>query len=137
MAAAGIRDGPFVRDDLDAGNTVSRSFRALSAPTSSAHRAVCTRSSSPTKRKAIIVWVLRAIALVLVILGFVLTIKNFCGYFPFSHQSPPALHAHRIGIVDTDDPNAACQWCKYLSCIPTKSNDHCSGTVSCLPNIDS
>ncbi|KAG7528995.1 hypothetical protein FFLO_05853 [Filobasidium floriforme] len=69
----------------------------------------------PTKRKAIIVWVLRAIALVLVTLGFVLTIKNFY----------------------TDDPNAACQWCKYLSCIPTKSNDHCSGTVRCLPDIDS
>jgi hypothetical protein len=36
--------------------------------------------NSPTRRKKIVVWVLRVVALVLVILAFILTIKNFCKF---------------------------------------------------------
>ncbi|GAA5984147.1 hypothetical protein JCM11641_000329 [Rhodosporidiobolus odoratus] len=28
----------------------------------------------------------------------------------------------------TSDPNEACSWCRYLSCWPTSSNNHCKGT---------
>lgn len=35
--------------------------------------------------------------------------------------------------ADTDDPNKACEWCKYLSCIPTSANDRCTGTVRLIP----
>ncbi|WWD21085.1 hypothetical protein CI109_105566 [Kwoniella shandongensis] len=69
-------------------------------------------SISETKRHRYIVWGFRVIALPLIILAFVLTIKNFY----------------------TDDPNAACEWCKYLSCIPTSSNNHCSGTGITVTN---
>lgn len=30
----------------------------------------------------------------------------------------------------TDTQNAACTWCRFLSCIPTSSNNQCKGTVS-------
>ncbi|WWC64118.1 uncharacterized protein I303_106726 [Kwoniella dejecticola CBS 10117] len=63
-------------------------------------------SISETKRHKYILWGARVVAFVLAILAFVLTIKNFY----------------------TDDPNAACEWCRYLSCIPTNSNQHCKGT---------
>ncbi|ODO01676.1 hypothetical protein I350_06502 [Cryptococcus amylolentus CBS 6273] len=63
-------------------------------------------SISETNRHKYIVWGCRVVALVLVIVAMVTTIKNFY----------------------TDDPNAACEWCKYLSCIPTSSNEHCTGT---------
>ncbi|WWC97876.1 hypothetical protein V866_004763 [Kwoniella sp. B9012] len=69
-------------------------------------------SISETKRHKYAIWVARVIAFVLVILAFVLTIKNFY----------------------TDDPNAACEWCRYLSCIPTSSNEHCKGTGITVTN---
>ncbi|WWC91298.1 uncharacterized protein L201_006241 [Kwoniella dendrophila CBS 6074] len=69
-------------------------------------------SISETKRHKYILWVARVIAFVLAILAFVLTIKNFY----------------------TDDPNANCEWCRYLSCIPTNSNEHCKGTGITVTN---
>ncbi|WVQ81172.1 hypothetical protein IAT38_003294 [Cryptococcus sp. DSM 104549] len=72
-------------------------------------------SISETKRHRYIVWGCRAIALPLIIIAMVLTIKNFY----------------------TDDPNAACEWCKYLSCIPTNSNSHCTGTGITVTNSTS
>ncbi|WVW79247.1 hypothetical protein I302_101213 [Kwoniella bestiolae CBS 10118] len=72
-------------------------------------------SISESKRHKYAVWVARVIAFVLVILAFVLTIKNFY----------------------TDDPNAACEWCRYLSCIPTSSNEHCKGTGITVTNTSS
>ncbi|WVO18280.1 hypothetical protein L204_105992 [Cryptococcus depauperatus] len=63
-------------------------------------------SISETKRHKYIIWGLRVIALILILVAMILTIKNFY----------------------TDDPNAACKWCKFLSCIPTNSNSHCTGT---------
>ncbi|OXG16240.1 rhomboid family membrane protein [Cryptococcus neoformans Tu401-1] len=59
-----------------------------------------------TKRRKYVIWGCRVVALALIIMAMVMTIKNFY----------------------TDDPNKACEWCKYLSCIPTSSNDHCTGT---------
>ncbi|WVO22751.1 uncharacterized protein IAS62_004087 [Cryptococcus decagattii] len=61
-----------------------------------------------TKRRKYVVWGCRVVAVALIIMAMVMTIKNFC--------------------ADTDDPNKACEWCKYLSCIPTSSNDRCTGT---------
>jgi hypothetical protein len=60
----------------------------------------------PSRRHKLIVWGLRALALPLVIVLFVVLLKNFY----------------------TDDPSASCSWCRYLSCFPTASNNHCSGT---------
>ncbi|CAL1695233.1 unnamed protein product [Somion occarium] len=61
---------------------------------------------SATKRHRIIVWVLRLAAIPLAVVLFVVLIRNFY----------------------TSDPYAACSWCRYLSCIPTSSNNHCKGT---------
>ncbi|KAK8843397.1 hypothetical protein IAR55_007054 [Kwoniella newhampshirensis] len=69
-------------------------------------------SISETRRHRYIVWGCRVVALPLIILAFVLTLRNFY----------------------TADPNAACEWCKYLSCIPTSSNNHCSGTGITVTN---
>ncbi|GAA6047716.1 hypothetical protein JCM3770_001742 [Rhodotorula araucariae] len=49
---------------------------------------------------------LRLVALPLVIVVFVVLTRNFY----------------------TGDPSTACSWCRYLSCWPTSSNNHCKGT---------
>ncbi|KAI5479790.1 hypothetical protein MNV49_002602 [Pseudohyphozyma bogoriensis] len=59
-----------------------------------------------TKRHRIICIVLRVIAAPLVVVLFVVLIRNF---------------------YETD-PSKACSWCRYLSCWPTSSNNHCKGT---------
>ncbi|KAH8928497.1 rhomboid-domain-containing protein [Atractiella rhizophila] len=59
-----------------------------------------------TRTHRIVFYVLRAIALPLLIAAYVLLLRNF----------------------DTDDPSAGCSWCRYLSCWPTASNNHCKGT---------
>jgi len=61
---------------------------------------------STTKRHRLITWTFRLIAAPLAIILFVLLIRNFY----------------------TSDPYAACAGCRYLSCIPTSSNNHCKGT---------
>ncbi|BEI83916.1 hypothetical protein CcaverHIS002_0405200 [Cutaneotrichosporon cavernicola] len=63
-------------------------------------------STPETKRYRMIVWGCRIVALPLAILAFALTAKNFY----------------------SEDPNAACTWCRYLSCIPTSANNQCKGT---------
>ncbi|KAK4684349.1 hypothetical protein P7C73_g5833, partial [Tremellales sp. Uapishka_1] len=63
-------------------------------------------SISETKRHRNIVWGIRFVALALAIVAFVLTVRNFY----------------------TADPNAACEWCRFLSCIPTSTNQRCTGT---------
>lgn len=67
---------------------------------------------SPTRRHALISWCFRLAALPLVIVLFVVLIRNFY----------------------TSDPYAACSWCRYLSCIPTSSNDYCKGTGLTITN---
>ncbi|KAG9314296.1 hypothetical protein JVU11DRAFT_5085 [Chiua virens] len=61
---------------------------------------------SPTKRHKLIMWAFRLAAIPLAIVLFVVLIRNFY----------------------TSDPYAACSGCRYLSCIPTSSNNHCQGT---------
>ncbi|GJE85705.1 rhomboid family intramembrane serine protease [Phanerochaete sordida] len=61
---------------------------------------------STTKRHRIVVWAFRLAAIPLAIVLFVVLIRNF-------YKS---------------DPYAACSWCRYLSCFPTSSNNHCQGT---------
>ncbi|KZT05852.1 rhomboid-domain-containing protein [Laetiporus sulphureus 93-53] len=61
---------------------------------------------SPSSRHRAIVIGLRLSAVVLAIVLFVVLIRNFY----------------------TADPYSSCEWCRYLSCIPTSSNDHCQGT---------
>lgn len=95
-----------------------------------------------TKRRKYVVWGCRVVAVALIIMAMVMTIKNFC-MFPFPHsrlfplkeekeREKKRRDANGIG-ADTDDPNKACEWCKYLSCIPTSSNDRCTGTVRLIP----
>ncbi|KAG0708783.1 hypothetical protein DFH29DRAFT_889030 [Suillus ampliporus] len=61
---------------------------------------------SPTKRHKLIMWAFRLAAIPLAVVLFVVLIRNFY----------------------TSDPYAACSGCRYLSCIPTASNNHCQGT---------
>ncbi|KAF9044628.1 rhomboid-domain-containing protein [Hymenopellis radicata] len=61
---------------------------------------------SETKRHKMITWGFRIVAIPLAIILFVVLTRNFY----------------------TADPYAACDWCRYLSCWPTASNDHCHGT---------
>ena len=60
---------------------------------------------SPSARHRTIVIALRLIAVPLAIVLFVVLTRNFY----------------------TSDPYAACTWCRYLSCIPTSSNNRCKG----------
>ncbi|KIY50552.1 rhomboid-domain-containing protein [Fistulina hepatica ATCC 64428] len=68
---------------------------------------------SETKRHRIIVWCFRIVAIPLAIVLYVVLIRNFY----------------------TSDPYAACSGCRYLSCIPTSSNEYCKGTGAfpCYP----
>jgi len=61
---------------------------------------------SESKRHKAIMWCFRIVALPIAIVLFVVLIKNFY----------------------TSDPYAACPGCRYLSCFPTSSNNHCQGT---------
>ncbi|KAF8898829.1 hypothetical protein BD779DRAFT_1485725 [Infundibulicybe gibba] len=61
---------------------------------------------SETKRHRLIMWCFRLAAMPLAIILFVVLTRNFY----------------------TSDPYAACAGCRYLSCFPTASNNHCKGT---------
>ncbi|KIP12521.1 hypothetical protein PHLGIDRAFT_81751 [Phlebiopsis gigantea 11061_1 CR5-6] len=58
---------------------------------------------SPTRRRKIIVWACRLAALPVIIVLYVVLIRNFYRSNPYD----------------------ACSWCRYLSCFPTSSNNHC------------
>ncbi|KAH6917481.1 hypothetical protein BKA70DRAFT_336099 [Coprinopsis sp. MPI-PUGE-AT-0042] len=60
---------------------------------------------SESKRHKILMWVARLVAAPIAILLFVLLVRNFY----------------------TSNPYAACQGCRYLSCIPMAANNHCQG----------
>ncbi|KAF7347901.1 RHOMBOID-like protein [Mycena venus] len=61
---------------------------------------------SATKRHRIWMTTARILAIPAAVILFVLLTRNFY----------------------TSDPYAACEGCRYLSCFPTSSNDHCKGT---------
>ncbi|ETW87399.1 serine protease S54 [Heterobasidion irregulare TC 32-1] len=63
---------------------------------------------STTKRHRVIMWMFRLTAIPLAVILYVVLIRNFY----------------------TSDPYAACSGCRYLSCFPTSSNNHCKGYVS-------
>ncbi|GAA5844877.1 hypothetical protein JCM9279_000028 [Rhodotorula babjevae] len=60
----------------------------------------------PSRTHKLVFVALRLVALPLVIVVFVVLTRNFY----------------------TGDPATACSWCRYLSCWPTSSNNHCKGT---------
>ncbi|EIM92599.1 rhomboid-domain-containing protein [Stereum hirsutum FP-91666 SS1] len=60
---------------------------------------------STTRKHKMIMWGLRLAAIPLAIVLYVVLTRNFY----------------------TSDPYAACSWCRYISCIPTSSNNHCKG----------
>ncbi|KAI0307885.1 hypothetical protein B0F90DRAFT_1930886 [Multifurca ochricompacta] len=66
---------------------------------------------STSKRHKLIMWGFRFAAIPLAIILYVVLIRNFY----------------------TSDPYAACSGCRYLSCFPTTSNNHCKGYVYHLP----
>ncbi|KAJ1310202.1 hypothetical protein OPQ81_006945 [Rhizoctonia solani] len=61
---------------------------------------------STTKRHKAIMWFCRLAMIPVAVVLFVVLIRNFY----------------------TSDPYAACQWCRYLSCIPASWNNRCQGT---------
>ncbi|KAF8807315.1 rhomboid-domain-containing protein [Phlegmacium glaucopus] len=61
---------------------------------------------SVTRRHRLIMWAFRLAAVPVAVVLFFLLIRNFY----------------------TSNPYAACSGCRYLSCIPTKLNNHCQGT---------
>jgi membrane associated rhomboid family serine protease len=61
---------------------------------------------STTRRHRLIMWCFRIAAIPLAIILYVVLVRNFY----------------------TADPYAACSGCRYLSCIPRASNNHCKGT---------
>ncbi|KAF9462142.1 hypothetical protein BDZ94DRAFT_752247 [Collybia nuda] len=63
---------------------------------------------SISKRHRLIMWGFRLVAIPLAIILFVVLMRNFY----------------------TSDPYAACSGCRYLSCFPTASNNHCKGANS-------
>ncbi|EKM83523.1 hypothetical protein AGABI1DRAFT_110173 [Agaricus bisporus var. burnettii JB137-S8] len=68
---------------------------------------------SVTKRHRIISWTFKLAAIPLAVILFVVLTRNFY----------------------TSDPYAACTGCRYLSCIPTSSNNHCQGTGLTTVNV--
>ncbi|EJD55540.1 rhomboid-domain-containing protein [Auricularia subglabra TFB-10046 SS5] len=60
---------------------------------------------STTRRHKTIFWFLRIITIPIAVIMFVILIRNFY----------------------TGDPYSACSGCRYLSCFPTASNNHCKG----------
>ncbi|THH11749.1 hypothetical protein EW146_g7942 [Bondarzewia mesenterica] len=61
---------------------------------------------STTRRHKIIMWCFRFTAIPLAVILYVVLVRNFY----------------------TSNPYAACSGCRYLSCFPTSSNNHCQGT---------
>lgn len=61
---------------------------------------------STTRRHKLIMWGFRLAAIPLAIILYVVLVRNFY----------------------TSDPYAACNWCRYLSCIPRSGNNYCKGT---------
>ncbi|QRW27194.1 clathrin adaptor complex small chain [Rhizoctonia solani] len=62
---------------------------------------------STTKRHKAIMWICRLAMIPVAVVLFVVLIRNFY----------------------TSDPYAACQWCRYLSCIPASWNNRCQGQI--------
>ncbi len=81
---------------------------------------------SASRRHQIITWTLRIAAIPVAIVLFVVLIRNFYTSDPYAGN----LDVSRKFIYRLMIPTLACSWCRYLSCIPTSSNNHCKGCVT-------
>ena len=78
---------------------------------------------SPTKRHRLVMWGFRLVALPFAILLYVVLIRNFYTGDPYSGK--PSFFQLKGSLTW----QAACSWCRYLSCIPTSANNYCKGYV--------
>ena len=69
-------------------------------------------------------WTLRIAALPVIVILFVLLTRNFYTSDPYAGE-----YFHRYGLSTVSIFGTACSGCRYLSCIPTNSNNHCKGYV--------
>jgi hypothetical protein len=76
---------------------------------------------STTKRHKMIVWGLRLAMIPVAIILFVVLIRNF-----YTSDPSKGMLINRAGLGRANR-STACSWCRYLSCIPTASNNHCKG----------
>lgn len=76
---------------------------------------------SETKRHKAIMWGFRIAAVPVVVVLFVVLIRNFYTSDPYSGTRLCVLKFHQLNFA------LACSWCRYLSCIPTSANNHCKG----------
>lgn len=82
---------------------------------------------SPTARHRTIVWALRLAAIPAAILLYVFLIRNFYTSDPYAGMSI-SISTASLPML-TRFSFTACSWCRYLSCIPSSSNNHCKGCV--------
>ncbi|ELU44527.1 rhomboid family protein [Rhizoctonia solani AG-1 IA] len=90
---------------------------------------------STTKRHKAIMWICRLAMIPVAVVLFVVLIRNFYTSDPYAGALFPlgvvALSAHIFFIV-------ACQWCRYLSCIPdwnhNDDDDYLNWTRGCTVN---
>lgn len=80
---------------------------------------------STTRKHKMIMWGLRLAAIPLAIVLYVVLTRNFYTSDPYAGKlsSFLSLVAHLLSWVSA----LACSWCRYISCIPTSSNNHCKG----------
>ncbi len=122
---------------------------------------------STTKRHKIIMWIVRISMIPLVVVLYVVLMRNFYKDNPFAGKSgfylPPYsfVLAHflsccflcfranvnvqltgvspspfaRVLPMTRTRVCTACSWCRYLSCIPTSSNNKCQGYVHYIFSI--
>lgn len=85
---------------------------------------------SVTKRHKSIMWLFRLSAIPLAIILFVVLTRNFYTSNPYAGRSSMiTIEARKLLIWFV---LSACSWCRYLSCFPTASNNHCKGCVSLI-----
>ena len=77
---------------------------------------------SESKRHGLLMWVARLVAAPIAILLFVLLVRNFYTSNPYAGKL--FLQLQRRELIH---PRAACQGCRYLSCIPMAANNYCQG----------
>lgn len=80
---------------------------------------------SVTKRHRLIMWIFRLLAIPLAVILFVVLIRNFYTSDPYAGKN----FTFRCKLGSRSSYTLACTGCRYLSCFPTASNNHCQGYV--------
>jgi hypothetical protein len=80
---------------------------------------------SETKRHKMIVWAFRIAAIPVAIVLFVTLTRNFYTSDPYAGKRQDNDNDFFSSYLQS--PLLACSWCRYLSCWPTSSNNHCHG----------